>query len=141
MFTRFSVFLFVAVLFFACHSTARQRDDRRFVQVEGRKFIDPDGRQIIFSGINFISKDPRENYMPPQGKETFTQFKTWGFNCIRLGIIWDGLEPEPGIYNEEYVRENGEWKFSFIGTQWKYISPYDEGWAKNRGALLEALGQ
>jgi endoglycosylceramidase len=43
--------------------------------------------------------------MPPQGEEIFKQFKTWGFNCIRLGIIWDGLEPEPGIYNEEYLRE------------------------------------
>lgn len=45
-----------------------------------------------------------------------------------------------GIYNERYVRENGEWKFAFIGTQWKYISPYDAGWAKDRGALLESLG-
>jgi hypothetical protein len=41
-----------------------------------------------------------------------------------------------GTYEEEYVRENGEWKFAFIGTRWKYITPYDEGWAKNPGALL-----
>lgn len=41
-----------------------------------------------------------------------------------------------GIYEEEYVRENGEWKFSSIVTKWKYISPFDEGWAQNRGALL-----
>jgi hypothetical protein len=41
-----------------------------------------------------------------------------------------------GTYEEEYVREHGEWKFSFIRTKWKYISPYDEGWAKNPGALL-----
>ena len=44
-----------------------------------------------------------------------------------------------GIYNEEYVRENGEWKFAFTGTQWKYISAYDEGWAKNRGELLRGI--
>ncbi len=41
-----------------------------------------------------------------------------------------------GTYLEEYVREDGEWKFSSIETRWKYISPYDEGWAKNPGELL-----
>ena len=105
MFARFSVILFIAVMFFACNSTSLQRDDKNFVKVEGQKFVDSEGRQILFSGINFISKNPQENYIPVQGKETFTQFKTWGFNCIRLGIIWDGLEPEPGKYNEEYLKE------------------------------------
>jgi SnoaL-like domain len=41
-----------------------------------------------------------------------------------------------GTYLEEYVRESGEWKFASIETRWKFISPYDEGWAKNPGALL-----
>jgi hypothetical protein len=41
-----------------------------------------------------------------------------------------------GTYFEEYVREKGEWKFSYIGTKWKYVTPYDEGWAKNPGALM-----
>lgn len=44
-----------------------------------------------------------------------------------------------GTYYEEYVRENGEWKFASIRTEWKYISPYDEGWARNRGELLKGL--
>ena len=105
MFARFSVILFIAVLFFACNSATQQSFDNRFVKVEGQKFVDSEGRQIVFSGINFISKNPDENYMPVQGKETIEQFKQWGFNCIRLGIIWDGLEPEPGKYNEEYLEE------------------------------------
>ncbi len=41
-----------------------------------------------------------------------------------------------GTYVEEYVREGNEWKFTSIQTKWKYISPYDEGWAKNPGELL-----
>ena len=41
-----------------------------------------------------------------------------------------------GTYLEEYVREDGEWKFASIETRWNYISPYDEGWAKNPGELL-----
>jgi len=105
MLARFSVILFIAVLFVACNPTTQSGSDQEFVRVEGQKFLDPDGRQILFSGINFISKNPQEDYMPPQGEETFRQFKNWGFNCIRLGIIWDGLEPEPGQYNEDYLKE------------------------------------
>jgi hypothetical protein len=44
-----------------------------------------------------------------------------------------------GIYFEEYQRVGGEWKFASIRTKWDYISPYDEGWARNRGELLEKL--
>ena len=44
-----------------------------------------------------------------------------------------------GIYDEEYVRQDGRWKFVSIKTRWKYISPYDQGWAKDRGALLAQL--
>jgi hypothetical protein len=41
-----------------------------------------------------------------------------------------------GTYVEEYLRQDGRWKFASIETRWKYISPYDEGWAKNPGELL-----
>ncbi len=44
-----------------------------------------------------------------------------------------------GTYLEEYVKKDGQWKFISIKTKWSYISPYSEGWAKNRGALLEEL--
>ena len=38
-----------------------------------------------------------------------------------------------GTYHEEYVRENGEWKFDSIKVDWIYKTPYDEGWAKAPG--------
>ncbi len=76
-----------------------------FIQIEGQSFVDGQGREIILNGINYISKDPNEKYIRNDGPELFEKFKNWGFNCIRLGIIWDGLEPEPGNYNEEYLAE------------------------------------
>lgn len=105
MILRYTVILFIAVVLFACGEEQTGREKKGFIQVEGRKFVDSEGRQVLFSGINFISKNPNEKYMPIQGVETFEQFKSWGFNCIRLGIIWDGLEPEPGKYNEQYLKE------------------------------------
>ena len=44
-----------------------------------------------------------------------------------------------GTYLEEYIKKDGQWKFISIKTKWNYISPYDEGWAKNRGAILDEL--
>ena len=105
MILRYTVILFVAIILFACGGNKKQEKTSGFLKVEGQNFVDAEGRQVILSGVNFISKNPEEKYMPPQGKETFEQFKSWGFNCIRLGIIWDGLEPEPGKYNEEYLQE------------------------------------
>uniref|UniRef100_UPI00321756CA cellulase family glycosylhydrolase n=1 Tax=uncultured Draconibacterium sp. TaxID=1573823 RepID=UPI00321756CA len=105
MILRYAVILFIAVITFACSEGQKEGEKQGFIQVDNQKFVDSEGRQIILSGINFISKDPKEKYMPLQGIETFEQFRNWGFNCIRLGIIWDGLEPEPGKYNEDYLKE------------------------------------
>ena len=105
MIIRYAVILMVTAILFSCGGTQKEVKKNDFVTIEGQRFIDSHGREIILSGINFISKNPKENYMPQHGPELFQQFKSWGFNCIRLGIIWDGLEPEPGVYNEAYLQE------------------------------------
>lgn len=105
MLLRHSVALFLVLLCFSCTTGQKGNEKKGFLKVKDQSFVDAQGRQVMLSGINFISKDPKEKYMPVQGKETFKQFAEWGFNCIRLGIIWDGLEPEPGKYNEEYLKE------------------------------------
>lgn len=102
--TRNLVAIVLCMLLWAC-GNVEKKPEQNFLKVEGQNFVDAQGRQVMLSGINFISKNKAENYMPKQGEETFRQFKNWGFNCIRLGIIWDGLEPEPGQYNEAYLQE------------------------------------
>lgn len=68
------------------------------------RFVDPQGRQVILHGINLVNKDPRAGYLGPEDLKTFASFRRWGFNCVRLGVIWDGLEPEPGTFNEAYLQ-------------------------------------
>ncbi|NOR74794.1 MAG: cellulase family glycosylhydrolase [Draconibacterium sp.] len=104
MLTKLIYTLVFTLLLFSCTQTEVTKS-KGYISIEGQKFVDSNGRQVIFNGINFISKNPAEKYMPLQNHETFENFKKWGFNCIRLGIIWDGLEPEPGKYNEEYLLE------------------------------------
>jgi endoglycosylceramidase len=77
--------------------------NKNAISVSGTRFIDSFGRQVIFSGINKVNKDPKKNYIDSDSSETFNQFRKWGLNCVRLGIIWAGVEPEPGKYNEKYL--------------------------------------
>jgi len=75
-----------------------------FVSIKGQNFIDPQGRVLTLHGINVVNKEPGTKYLGHIAQEEFARLKTWGFNVVRLGIIWDGLEPEPGVYNEEYLK-------------------------------------
>jgi len=75
------------------------------VTIQGDKFVDSFGRQVIFNGLNYISKDPEANYLLPDSLDVYRQLKSWGVNCLRMGLIWDGIEPEPGKYNEHYLDE------------------------------------
>ncbi len=75
----------------------------RFVSVSDGKFFDRDGRQILFHGLSVISTSKAEQYQSWHGPEEFAAMRNWGMNCVRLGILWDGVEPEPGQYDEEYL--------------------------------------
>lgn len=34
--------------------------------------------------------------------------KTWGFNFVRLGVMWEAVEYAPGLYNETYLERVDE---------------------------------
>lgn len=77
------------------------------IYVQGDRFVDHQGRHVILRGINLVHKGNRENqvmnYIPSWDESVFNNFKNWGFNVVRLGIIWDAIEPRPGEYNEQYL--------------------------------------
>lgn len=91
--------------------------DKLFAQ--GKKFMNKNGGEVILYGINYVNKGEFKNkcdklhgkrdYMKTQPDEKLIlKFKAAGFNCIRLGLIWDAIEPEPGKYNEEYLNRMAE---------------------------------
>lgn len=65
--------------------------------------MDAQERHVILHGINLVNKSPAEGYLFDTGPELFAALRDWGFNVVRLGVIWDGLEPEPGVYDEAYL--------------------------------------
>jgi len=78
------------------------------ISTKGRDFIDENGNKIIPCGVNMVCKDKSKNYIAGYTKEDFAFLHSLGMNIVRLGIFWDGVEPEPGKYNEEYLKKIDE---------------------------------
>ncbi len=98
----FAFSMATSLLFCRCSDTSAPAD---YLSVRETRFTDSEGRTVILNGINHVNKNPKEGYLHKNDEELFRQFRAWGFNCIRFGINWDGLEPEPGKINEAYLKE------------------------------------
>jgi len=98
----------IQLLFFCQHvssSAGRLRIDR-----ESGHFIDSAGRVLILHGVNVVQKN--FPWHPSLGSfdsrsslnaEDMMNLKNWGFNAVRLGVMWPGVEPQMGEYNATYL--------------------------------------
>ncbi len=80
------------------------------VDKETNRFVDPLKRERFFHGVNAVYKLPPYHPDPYtlDGQYSLTgedadQLRAWGFNIVRLGVMWAGLEPEMGVYNTTYL--------------------------------------
>jgi len=73
------------------------------LRIEGRRILDDRGREVLLKGISVSQSCKRPPYLPWQGEEDFDKLKKWGFNTIRLLIMWTALEPEPGKFDQAYL--------------------------------------
>lgn len=92
------------VLSTAC-ADSRQQESAGTLTVQGTRLADNEGRTVILNGINHVVKSPEQSYVYEGDEELFARFREWGINCVRYGIHWDGLEPEPGRIDENYLKE------------------------------------
>lgn len=72
---------------------------------KGKKIVDQFGREVIFRGASLICKDKDKNYYDNWTEEDFNVLKHMGTSLIRLGIVWDGVEPRPGVYDKTYMEQ------------------------------------
>ena len=71
---------------------------------QGRWITDKKGRVVVLHGFNMVYKRPP--YHPIHagfGKDDAKFLARNGFNTIRLGVIYAGVEPEPGKYDDGYL--------------------------------------
>jgi hypothetical protein len=84
----------------------------RHTQLQGVVTVDPDGQtakgrwQCLFMSVaNFGAKD-----MPPRA--------CWGY----------------GVYEDEYIKEDGKWLFTKLHFNRYFYTPYEDGWLKTPDA-------
>jgi endoglycosylceramidase len=70
----------------------------------GRWITDAKGRVAILHGVNMVTKVPP--YAPSAqgfGDNDAAFLQRNGFNTVRLGVIYKGVEPSPGSYDDGYL--------------------------------------
>ncbi len=75
------------------------------IQIMNNRFVSSNGQVFVAHGINMVCKDRSKNYIGEYTPADFEFLKKNGFNLIRLGLIWDGAEPEPGKISEDYFNK------------------------------------
>ena len=75
------------------------------------RFLDPTtNRTLLFHGVNVVQKKPP--WHPSLGAfdaesslnaGDMANLRAWGFNVVRLGVMWQGVEPVRGQYNATYL--------------------------------------
>lgn len=73
------------------------------ITVKSDKLVDLSGRVRIFHGFNAVNKGPPwyPEYLLNNTK--LDLYQSWGFNAVRLGMMWTGLEPKEGQFNQTYI--------------------------------------
>jgi endoglycosylceramidase len=72
----------------------------------GRWITDAKGRVAILHGVNMVAKRPP--YTPSSqgfGEDDAAFLQRHGFDAVRLGLIYAGVEPAPGSYDDAYLNQ------------------------------------
>ena len=79
------------------------------IQIKDKWFIDENKRVVLFHGINAVQKEfpwiPNQKEINLTNKTQLFNLKKWGFNVVRLGLMWAGLMPEKNKINQTYLDE------------------------------------
>ncbi|MFB3766628.1 MAG: cellulase family glycosylhydrolase [Methanotrichaceae archaeon] len=66
-------------------------------------FRDSYGRLVFFRGINVASNAKLPPFLPFRDPKWWDLLSSWGYNMVRLTIFWEAIEPEPGVYDQNYL--------------------------------------
>lgn len=102
---------------------------------EGSVFDGVDGMKLFFgtvvpSSVSFCMHMVHNSAIDVDGDRATGR---WYFEAPTTNATTRKAQWMAGRYVEEYVREDGRWKFASIKTEWSYVAPYDEGWGDATG--------
>lgn len=121
----FRVVLFAGLVLFSSCSSGDGDDDNTGgnreispLHVENGRIVDVDGGTVILRGVgvkqlgDYFQGHPGILPTLPLEKRDFGQMEVLGLNSVRLVVNWSFLEPERGVYDEDYiskVKQAVEW--------------------------------
>ena len=82
------------------------------IDPHSQQFVDDHGRVRIFHGLNAVYKlqpfhpDTQPGYFNPNTSLSdidIANLREWGFNAMRVGVMWRAVEPAPLQYNHTYL--------------------------------------
>lgn len=68
-----------------------------FIKIRKGRLVDEKGAELIFHGLNLVSKEPP--YHTTFSEKDMQFFQSKGINGIRLGVMWPGVEPKRGEFD------------------------------------------
>jgi endoglycosylceramidase len=73
------------------------------IKLNSNQFIDKYGRVKLFHGGNYVAKESPWYPLQLTNQTHLDNLKLWGFNSIRLGVMWTGLRPDIKTVNTTYL--------------------------------------
>lgn len=73
------------------------------ITIRRRSFLDRDGKEKVFNGINIVCKEPRMGYLFDLKKEDWDALKKMKIEIVRFGVLWSGAEPVCGVVDDDYL--------------------------------------
>ena len=75
------------------------------IRINGNDFVDEYRRTRFFHGFNSVRKGFPWYRADLLNDTKLHLYRSWGFNVVRLGAMWAGVEPERGRVNDTYIRQ------------------------------------
>ena len=74
------------------------------ISTTGTWLTNSDGQVVLLHGLNEVYKEaPFEPSASGFSNDDAAFLAANGFNVVRLGVIWAGVEPQPGVYDTAYI--------------------------------------
>ncbi|MCB9477710.1 MAG: cellulase family glycosylhydrolase [Deltaproteobacteria bacterium] len=79
-------------------------DDDEWTEADWKFIRDDQGRARVLRGCNYDGSAKGDSGLPVYGEEYPQRMADpWGFNFARYLIFWARIEPEEGVYDEDYL--------------------------------------